>query len=58
MIPYFYRPIPYYNGKVLKCAGMATEENRKWFFEQNPGSIELDHYAGDRIKADNHEELV
>lgn len=50
-VPYFYVPLPRYNGEVLKCAGIATADNRGWFMAQNPGAVELDDYYGDRIRA-------
>lgn len=55
---YFYSPIAYYNGDVLKCKGIATEENKGWFVEQNPGTVILKGYRGDRILAINHAELA
>jgi hypothetical protein len=48
---YFYAPIPHYAGKILKCKGMATDANTAWFLEQNPGTIVLAGYRGDRIRA-------
>lgn len=54
MLKYFYRPIAFYNGAVLKCAGIANETNLGWFIEQTPGTIVLDGYRGDRIRADDH----
>lgn len=56
MIPYFYKPLSSHRGKVLKCAGIATEDNKEWFLEQNPGTVIMDHYCGDKIKADTLEE--
>jgi hypothetical protein len=50
-MPYFYLPLAYYNGAVLKCAGIATADNRGWFKEQHPDAVELDAYYGDRIRA-------
>ena len=59
MTPYYYRPIKYYDGKVLKCAGMVSEDNAQWLPEQwakleagyLPGFIVTDSYMGDRINA-------
>lgn len=55
--PYFYSPISYYDGKVLKCQGIATEGNKHWFLEQNPGTIILEGYRGDRIRASDLSEV-
>ena len=52
---YFYRPLPFYAGRVLKCAGICTDDNRTWFLAANPDTIVLPQYMGDRIKADTHE---
>jgi hypothetical protein len=57
MTPYFYRPIPYYNGKILKCAGICTKDNVIWFTRENPGTIIADRYLGDRIRADDLTEV-
>ena len=57
-VHYFYLPIAYYNGAVLKCAGIANETNREWFTKANPQVIELDHYHGDRIRADDHNTII
>jgi hypothetical protein len=54
---YFYRPIPYYNGKILKCAGICTEQNVIWFTRANPGTIIAPRYLGDRIRADDFSEV-
>jgi hypothetical protein len=51
---YFYRPIAFYDGTVLKCAGIADDTNRSWFMAQHPDAIELDGYRGDRIRASDH----
>jgi len=51
--PYFYEPIPYYSGKVLKCAGMPSEQNMAWMMAK-PGMVLLDEYKGDRIHADTY----
>jgi hypothetical protein len=59
---YAYQPIAYFNGKVLKCAGIITADNEhiireKASKEQNgllTGYIVLDDYYGDRIHADTH----
>ena len=52
LLPYFYRPIAHYNGRVLKCVGMVTDENREWLKTEYPEGVELPHYGGDRIFAD------
>ena len=65
--PYLYRPIAAYQGRVLKCAGIATPNSRVVVAERAkdkgdgltadgymPGFIELPDYAGDRITADTH----
>lgn len=54
-VTYYYAPIPFYKGKVLKCEGMVSEENRAWMPAKHPGIIELVGYRGDRINADTHE---
>lgn len=54
---YFYRPIAFYSGTVLKCAGIANETNREWFTKLHPEAIELDSYRGDRIRSDDHSEV-
>lgn len=51
---YFYVPIPFYDGKVLKCGGMVSDQNREWFKQENPGAVEVVGYLGDRINADDH----
>jgi hypothetical protein len=56
-VSYFYRPLPYYNGAVLKCAGIAVSENREWFVKENPGTIILENYRGDRIRANDLSEV-
>jgi hypothetical protein len=52
-VPYFYRPIPAFNGKILKCAGICTPDNVIWFTRENPGTVIVDHYLGDRVRADD-----
>lgn len=52
--PYFYRPIAYYAGAVLKCYGIATDKNRGCMMAE-PGTIELQGYRGDRIDAASHQ---
>jgi len=54
---YFYLPIAFYSGMVLKCAGIANATNRDWFTAQYPEAIELDAYYGDRIRADDWSEV-
>ena len=54
---YFYKPLEFFNGRVLKCQGIATDDNRGWFVEQNPGTIILVGYRGDRIRASDHTEF-
>jgi hypothetical protein len=60
---YYYRPIPHYNGNVLKCAGHGAErpEHRAFyepFFATNedgqfmPGVVIVEGYRGDRITTD------
>jgi hypothetical protein len=51
---YNYSPIAYYNGAVLKCQGLVSEQNREWMPSRYPGVIELVGYRGDRICADSH----
>lgn len=67
-VPYLYRPIAYYGGTVLKCAGIAADSSRKCVAmkaEAAPGSdltadgylpgfIELEEYKGDRINAGDY----
>lgn len=66
MDAYYYRPIPHCSGRVLKCAGMVSEDNAQWFPEKCadagngktadgylPGFIVTDEYKGDRINADD-----
>lgn len=55
---YFYLPIAFYRGAVLKCAGIANETNRAWFVALNPQAVELDSYRGDRIRAADHSEFT
>ncbi|WP_340672389.1 hypothetical protein [Bradyrhizobium ottawaense] len=54
---YFHRPIAVYDGSVLKCHGIATEENRGWMMAE-PGTIELQGYRGDRITAATHDDVT
>jgi hypothetical protein len=54
---YFYLPLAFYNGAILKCAGIADQTNREWFKAQNPQAVELDDYYGDRIRADDWSEF-
>lgn len=51
---YFYSPIAFYNGHVLKCGGIATAANAEWFKAERPGTIILEGYRGDRIDAVSH----
>jgi hypothetical protein len=53
-VGHFYTPIAMFDGKVLKYQGLATEGNKTWFVEQNPGTIILDKNMGDRINANDH----
>lgn len=55
---YFYTPIPFYNGEVLKCQGMATEANKGWFMEANKTAVVLNKYMGDRINASDYSEFT
>jgi hypothetical protein len=48
---YFYLPIPKYSGQVLKCAGMVSDENLKWFVKENPDAWIVIGYRGDRVRA-------
>jgi hypothetical protein len=53
--PYIYAPIPYFNGRVLKCQGIATTNSLAVCAEKNPG-VELivrPDYCGDRILAND-----
>ena len=56
-ISYFYRPLAFYEGAVLKCAGIATDENRARMMKE-PGTIELKGYRGDRIDAVTHQKFT
>ena len=59
---YFYRPLAYFGGETLKCAGICTEENRVWFSEECnktdpkgvhlPGVVIVEGYRGDKIDSD------
>lgn len=53
-VSYFYTPIAFYRGTVLKCGGIVSAENTDWFKAQHPGTIVLEGYRGDRIRADDH----
>ena len=70
MNTYFYRPLKYYNGEVLKCAGIATPANMAWFTEyceQHPsknafgetiflnGVVLVNGFKGDKIHANTHQ---
>jgi hypothetical protein len=55
-IGHYYRPIPFYAGKVLKYGGIATPGNA-WVLDEKPGTIILDRYIADRITADTHEDF-
>lgn len=55
MTNYFYFPLTYFGGSVLKCAGIVDNSNRFWLKREYPNGIELSGYRGDRIKADTHE---
>lgn len=48
---YFYRPLPYFGGRILKCAGICTEDNLLWFTAANPGTVLVNGYRGDRVHA-------
>lgn len=64
--PYLYRPIAVFDGKVLKCCGIATVASRKIVQESAEGQglvpdstlltngvvVETPNYMGDRIHAD------
>lgn len=52
-IGHYYEPIPFFGGRVLKYAGIASEKNRDWMMAR-PGMLMLDSYKGDRITTDNH----
>lgn len=66
--PYLYRPIAYFDGKVLKCCGIATDNSRAIVQAKADGTekigedgtllqngvvIETPVYAGDWIYADS-----
>ena len=66
-VPYLYRPLAHYAGKVLKCAGIATDVSRN-IIKNNlevtykegiylPGVVETEEYLGDRIYADTLKEF-
>jgi len=52
-VGHYYEPIPYYEGRVLKYAGLACAMNLEWMMAR-PGMLMLDAYKGDRITADGH----
>lgn len=56
--PYFYFPLSFYNGAVLKCGGIATTGNIEMMKAQHPGVIILEGYRGDRIRAADHSEFA
>lgn len=56
-IGFYYAPIAYYGGQVLKHEGTATEGNRERMMAK-PGMVMLDSYKGDRIRADDHTEFT
>ncbi len=47
---YFYRPI--LDGRTYKCAGIATDKNRQWFWTTEPNAFEVRGYHGDQISAE------
>ena len=58
---YFYRPLGYYGGMVLKCAGICDDSNidkaNELFIERKdpvylPGFVILDSYMGDKVTVD------
>ncbi len=60
---YFYRPLAFFGGKVLKCAGICDATNidkaNELYIERRedgylPGFIVLDAYRGDRIVVDRN----
>lgn len=53
-IGHFYAPITFYGGKVLKYMGIASEENKEWFVNANPGTIILPERVADRINANDY----
>lgn len=60
---YFYRPLAYFNGQVLKCAGICTEHNQGFCSEEFnkpdasgvylPGFVIVEGYRRDKIDANN-----
>lgn len=48
-IGHFYTPFG--NKGMMKYQGIATEGNKEWFVAENPGTIIVDAYRGDQIKA-------
>lgn len=62
---YFYRPLAYFGGHVLKCAGIATADNADWFPAEcgrpsapySAGCFILTGYRGDRIDASTLEQI-
>lgn len=53
-IGHYYEPIAYYNGRVLKYAGIACPLNQAHMMAK-PGMLMLNSYKGDRITADTYE---
>ncbi|RPI47204.1 MAG: hypothetical protein EHM67_00045 [Hyphomicrobiaceae bacterium] len=45
---YFYRPLPAFP-HIYKCAGICTAQNVTWFLRENPGTVALDGYHGDKV---------
>lgn len=56
-VGHFYTPLPYFKGEVLKYGGIATEANKVWVVEKNPGTIIVPEYIADRINAKDHTEF-
>jgi hypothetical protein len=48
MTLHFYTPLAAYP-QVFKYRGMVSERNREWFPVQNPGTVIVTKYLGDRI---------
>jgi hypothetical protein len=64
-VPYLYRPIAMYGGKVLKCCGIATEISRAIVSDQSVGlglvkddALMTSEYKGDRIYAESLEPFI
>ena len=51
--PYLYVPITFFDGKVLKCAGIATKTSEAIVRAKHPTTIVTDNYLGDRIYSDD-----